>query len=98
MQKQTQIDLNLIDTDDLINEIARRHDEIIIIRENRKDSELVDIRTKTHMGKFANPELGFDILFALQLLQAAENQMIMDYLGAEQEDNDGNDAPQDNNT
>jgi len=92
MPKQTQIDLNLVDTKELIQELANRHEEIIVIREERLHPDMLNIRVKTSVGLLTKPELGFDIICALQLLHTAEEHLILDYLGVEQ---DGNDAPQD---
>lgn len=98
MQKQTEINLNFASTEELIDELTLRCEEIIIIRENLKDSSLLDIRAKTHFGKRGNPDIGFDIVFALQLLHSTEEQLLRDHLDFKEDDNDGNDAPQDNNT
>lgn len=100
MKKQPKTDeidrpLTLIDTADLIDELTQRHNEIIIIRENRKDSGLLDIRAKTNFGKRGNPDIGFDIVFALQLLHSTEEQLLRDHLDFKEDDNDGNDAQQD---
>lgn len=82
MPKQPKIDeinLNLISTEELVDELTLRCEEIIIIRENRKDSNLLDIRAKTHFGKRGNPDMGFDIIFALQLLHSTEEQLLRDH-------------------
>jgi len=90
MPKDTAIDLNLISTEELVDELTLRCEEIIIIRENRKDSTLLDIRAKTHFGKRGNPDMSFDIVFALQLLHSTEEQLLRDHLDFERDDNDGN--------
>ncbi len=98
MPKQTEIDLNLISTGELIDELTTRHDEIIIIRENLKDSGLLDIRAKTHFGKRGNLDVGFDIVFALQLLHSTEEQLLRDHLEFKEDDNEGSDSPQEDKT
>lgn len=79
MPKETATDLSLIDTESLIAELANRHEEIIIISENRKKPDCVDIYAKTANGE--SHEIGFNIFFALNLLHTAEEQMLNDYLG-----------------
>ena len=98
MSKDTAIGLNLASTEELIDELTLRCEEIIIIRENLKDPSLVDIRAKTHFGKRGNPDIGFDIIIALQLLHTTEEQLLRDHLDFKEDDNDGTNEPQDNDS
>ncbi len=94
MTKETAINLSLIDTEDLITELTERHEEIIIIREDRKDSEWLNIRTKTGFSKYGNRDAGFDILRALNLLHITTMQLLQDHLIAKKaEDSDSDKLP-----
>ncbi len=95
MPKGTATDLSLVDTETLITELSKRHEEIIIISECRKKPECVNIFTKTANGEFFDEKVGFDIFLVLQLLHTAEDQMIRDYLGPKKAEDDGSDE---NNT
>ena len=92
MQKDTAIDLNLISTEELIDELTERHEEIIIVREDRKDSTWLNIRAKTGRTKYSNPNARFDLLLAARTLHTAIEQLIRDYLNTEEGDSD---SPQD---
>ena len=92
--KETAINLSLIKTEDLITELTERHEEIIIIREDRKDFEWLNIRAKTGFGKYGNRDAGFDILRALNLLHTTAMQLLKDHLIAEKaEDSDSDKLP-----
>lgn len=78
-------DLDLISTDDLIEELAVRHKEIIVIREHKKDKNADNVFVKTQFGKRAHKGKGFDLLIATQMLQSAHWQLVYDYLGDVQE-------------
>lgn len=98
MPKQTQIELNLLSSDDLMQELMSRYEQIIIIRENRKESEIINIKVKTQRGKFCKPEDEFDIILAQDLLLTAQDHLLKVYMGAEQEDKDGTNDQQDNDS
>lgn len=95
MSKETAIDLSLIDTESLMVELLERHEEIIIIREDRKDSEWLNIKAKTSFGKYGNRDAGFDILLALNLLHTTTMQLLKDHLIAEKAEDSDSDSPQD---
>ena len=95
MQKETAIDLSLISTEELIDELAERHEELIVLREDRKDSAWLNIRAKTGFGKYGNKEAGFDIVRVLSLLHTTAEQLLKDHLGAEKAEDDGLNDPQD---
>ena len=94
MPKQTEIDLNLLDGEELMQELMRRYEQIIIIRENRKESDIVDIKIKTCRGKFCKPEDDFDIILAQDLLMTAHEHLLKAYMGLDEDDNEGADSPQ----
>ena len=94
MPKETAINLSLIDTKDLIAELTERHEAIIIICEDRKDSEWLNIKAKTGFSKYGNKDAGFDILRALNLLHTTAMQLLKDHLIAEKaEDSDSDKLP-----
>ncbi len=73
-------ELELISTDDLIEEVASRHSEIIIIR-NRYKTEFEDeVYVKTQKGPLAREDKNFDLVEAQQMLQAASVQLTHDFL------------------
>ncbi len=98
MPKDTAIDWSLVSTEELMTELSSRHEEIIIIRENLKKPEWVDIWTKTAIGELYDQEIGFDIFFALELLHTAEKQMLMDYLRLKRAEENGCDGLPDNDS
>ena len=74
------IDLELVSTDDLIEEISNRHKEVIVIREYKKHINEDNVFVKTGFGKKGRPEKGFDLIAATEMLHAAHWQLIHDYL------------------
>lgn len=92
MPKDTAIDLNLISTEELVDELTERHEEIIIIREDRIHSDWLNIRAKTGFRKNTNRKAKFDVILAVHMLNTAEEQLIKDYLDA---GDGGSDSPQD---
>lgn len=86
MPKDTAIDLALVSNEELIGEFAERHEEIIVVREDRKDSNWLNIRTKTGRTKYSNPDAGFDLILAVQTLHTAIEQLIRDYLNTDNDD------------
>lgn len=96
MQKDTATDLELVGTQELINELGKRHEEIIILREDLFDPDLLKIYTKTRPGKSGNPpEDGYDLGKAVDLLQTATALLVSDYIWDKTHDEDDSDAPQD---
>lgn len=91
MAKGTIIDLSLISTEDIIDELTERHEQIIIIREDRKESDFLNIRARTSFGKYGNKEAGFDIVRALILLHTTAEQLLKDHIDAEKVEDDGSD-------
>lgn len=90
--KNTVIGLNLISSDVLMHELMNRFEQIIIIRENRKDDEIVDIKVKTAKGKFTMSNDEFDIVFAQELLLTAQANLLKVYLEAKKGSDDAPDA------
>ncbi len=81
--------LELVSTNDLIEELANRHSELIVIREHKKGVKEDNVFVKTGFGKKGRKDKGFDLIEATQMLHAALWQLIHDYL-------DDIDADQDN--
>ena len=73
-------DLDLISTDDLIKELASRHEELIVIRECRKIPKADNVFVKTRFGAKGRVDKGFDLVEAAQMLHATHWQLIYDYL------------------
>lgn len=95
MPKDTTIDLTLISTEDLQRELMSRHEEIIIIREDRKDGEYFFVQAKTRFGKAGKAEIGFDIVCALELLSNAQKLLVEEHFGLTKAEDDVSDSPQD---
>ncbi len=74
------LDLDLISTSDLIEELANRHSELIVIREYKKRINEDNVFVKTGFGKKGRKDKGFDLIEATQMLHAAHWQLIHDYL------------------
>lgn len=72
--------LDLISTSDLIDELACRHREIIVIRENKKRANEDDVYVKTGFGSKGRKDIGFDLVVATSMLQSAHWQLVHDYL------------------
>ena len=73
-------DLELTSTDDLIEELAGRHKEIIVIRERKRGNHEDNVFVKTTFGKKGRPDKGFDLVEATEMLHAAHWQLVYDYL------------------
>lgn len=73
-------DLELISTSDLINELASRHKELIVLREHKRGVNSINVFVKTGFGKKGRKELGFDLVEATSMLHAAHWQLVNDYL------------------
>lgn len=73
-------DMEFISTDDLIEEIASRHSEIIVIRNKEKTEFTDDVYVKTGKGPLAREDKNFDLVEAMQMLQAASVQLTHDFL------------------
>lgn len=91
MPKNTAIDFTEVSTEELMTELSDRHEEIVIIRENLKKPDWVDIWTKTPLTEVTDPEVGYDALRALELLHTAVKQMFVDYMRIERVDEDDSD-------
>lgn len=75
-------DLNLVSNDALIAELASRHDELIVIRDKPKGDNIDNMFIKTKFGVLGNIDLGYDLMEALMMLQAANVRLTRDYLEA----------------
>lgn len=73
-------DLELISTKDLIKELANRHKELIVIREQKKKVNQDNVFCKTSFGKKGRKDKGFDLIEATEMLHATHWQLIYDYL------------------
>lgn len=73
-------DLDLISTSDLIHELASRHKELIVLREHKKGVDSVNVFIKTGFGCKGRRDLGFDLVEATDILQAAHKQLVYEYL------------------
>ena len=94
MPKGIAIDLSFISTEELIDELTERHEELIVIREDRKAPTWLNIRAKTSFGKYGNKEAGFDVVRVLNLLHTTAEQLLKDHLSAEKAEDDGLNDPQ----
>lgn len=79
MSKETAIDLSLVDTDVLVQELCRRHENIIIIREDRKDIAQFYVSAKTPFGEHTNKNAGFDLICAMDLLTNATAELVIQH-------------------
>lgn len=86
MPKDTAIELSLVDTDSLVQELCRRHEAIIIIREDRKDIGDFYVSAKTQSGKHTNTEAGFDLICAMDLLANAQIELVCQHFGLKKAD------------
>lgn len=73
-------DLELVSTGDLINELASRHTELIVIRERKKTEGEDNVFVKTRFGKKGQEDKGFDLVAATAMLQATHYRLVYDYL------------------
>lgn len=72
--------LELVKTDDLIMEISNRHTELIVIRDHQKKSGADKVFIKTPFGDLANRDMGYDLVHATDMLQAAHRELLIGYL------------------
>ena len=72
--------LELVSTDDLIEELSVRHSELIILREYKKKVHEIKVFVKTGFGCKGRKDRGFDLVEATEILHAAHWQLIHDYL------------------
>ena len=79
-KEDTMTDLELVSTADLIHELAGRHRELIVIRENMKGVDEDNVYVKTLFGKKGRKDKGFDLVEATGMLHAAHWQLVHDYL------------------
>lgn len=79
-EEEIKIDLELVDSKDLIRELANRHDELIVIRNDQKTPDQDRIFVKTGFGHKGKPEKGFDLINALEMLNATMWQLTYEYL------------------
>ena len=70
------IDLDLISTKILIQEIAKRHKALIVIREQYREENKDWLFIKTQ----GDGEIGFDLEIATDMLQEVHRHLIVDYL------------------
>ena len=91
MPPDTIIGLNLVDTDALVQELCNRHESIIIIREDRKDDDTFYVSAKTPLGRHGKPEVGFDLIYAMELICNAQFDLVAQHFGLPkaEEDNSG---------
>lgn len=74
------VNLELISTDELIMELSNRHTELIVIRNKEKRTDADTIFIKTPFGELAKKEKGFDLIEALEMLDATTKQLAIEYL------------------
>ena len=74
------MDLELVSTDELIEELSGRHTELIVIRNKKKKIDADTIFVKTPFGELAKKEKGFDLIEALEMLDATIKQLAIEYL------------------
>ncbi len=72
--------LELISTDDLIQELSDRHSELIVIREHKKLRDSDNIFVKTPFGDLSSDRKNFDLVNAVEMLNAAQLKLTMDFL------------------
>lgn len=77
---QEEENLELVDSDDLIHELANRHDELIVIRNDQKKYHQDKVFVKTGFGNKGNQEKGFDLISAIEMLNATMWQLAYEYL------------------
>lgn len=74
------VDLDLVLTDDLISELSNRHTELIVIRNKEKSKNADTVFVKTPFGPLARREKGFDLVEAIEMLDATQKQLVIEYL------------------
>lgn len=72
-------ELELVSTDDLIKELSNRHTELIVIRENYKQDNADNVFVKTPFGKLGKKKKGFDLIVAIDMLNATARQLAIEY-------------------
>jgi hypothetical protein len=65
---------------ELKEEIASRFRECLIITDDQKDTDLVNVFIKTPYGKKGRRDKHFDLVVATEMLNDAQHQLTMDYL------------------
>ncbi len=74
------VDLEFISTADLIAELSNRHKELIVIRDKEKSEDANMVFVKTPFGPLAKQEKGFDLVEAIEMLDATQKQLVIEYL------------------
>ena len=71
--------LDEISSDQLIEELSNRHSELLVIRNHQR---LVGDKVfiKTPMGPLTTINNQFDLVEATEMLQAAQRQLVLDFL------------------
>ena len=72
--------LELVPSDELICELANRHREIIVIREDIKGRQGDRVFVKTGYGSKGRQDKGYDLMIALEMLEATLWQLTFEYL------------------
>ena len=88
-------ELKYVSTADLTDELCNRHSEIMIIREDLKDENMLKILTKTGPGKSGNFETDdYDFAKAMDLIETAMTMLTGDYILTMNPPEEGSDDPQ----
>ena len=85
MQRMEITSIEFVSTNDLIEELASRHSELIVIREVKKEKHKNNIFVKTGVGRKHRKDKKFDLMIATEMLHAAQWQLIYDYLDDNEE-------------
>ena len=72
--------LELISSEELINELLDRYEQLIVIREDPKDGSKYDINVKTGFGDLSRDGVKFDLVVATEMLQSVQQQLVFDFL------------------
>ncbi|KKN54248.1 hypothetical protein LCGC14_0594300 [marine sediment metagenome] len=73
-------ELEFISTDELIGELSSRHTELIVIRNKEKSKGANKVFVKTPFGPLAKRKKGFDLVEAIEMLDATQKQLVIEYL------------------
>lgn len=72
--------LELVSSSELIAELSNRYSDIIVISENIKIRKVENVHIKTRRGKKGRTDKNYDLVIATSMLQAAQSQLIYEYL------------------
>jgi len=93
---ETTTDLKCVSTQDLLDELFVRHDEIMVIREDIKDPDTLQTSIKTEAGKSGNFKVDdYDFAKAMDLLQSATTMITGEYILLMNPPEDDSEGPQD---